>query len=394
MTVRTRNRTNTTLASGEYWVTSGNVHTPHSVTYGLTERCEDVIGNFPEPNPLKIRQLRTFIPVIDGFTPGIGSNPPLRGYTNCPLGSGVVVVPPDVEATYPAPNGLAQSNLAWKILAESNPSAPLVSLPTFLGELKDLKTLPLRVKDWGGSLLRKVALGHLTWRWAIKPMLSDLSKLFAFMGRVDQRFGEIVALSRGRPLRKRVLLGQSENTVVTNNVLRHSENFLVRYRRTRTNSIKEWGTSQWKISSDTVIPKTLSKGDLAKMRERAYQTTYGITSYEALATAWELCPWSWFMDWFVPFGDMIAACNNTLGLNWSRVCYMRTCTSKCTYELTTTLLPTYTISGVPWESAVTKERFVVSPALGVSPSFLPLLDARKWSILGSLAALRLEKVKR
>jgi hypothetical protein len=39
---------------------------------------------------------------------------------------------------------------------------------------------------------------------------------------------------------------------------------------------------------------------------------------------------------------------------------------------------------------VRKERYVVSPAIAVSPAFLPILTNRQWSILGSLAVLKLE----
>jgi hypothetical protein len=394
MTVRTRNRTNTTLTSGFYHVVLGNVTTPHSVTHGLTEKCEDVIGNFPEPNPLKVTQKRTYIPAITGET--VGGSPPavIRSYVNCPLGSGVKVDPPSTAIAFPTPSSATKASLAWKILAETNPSAPDVSIPAFIGEMKDLANLPLKVKDWGGSLLRKIALGHITWRWAIKPMISDLQKLIFFTEDTDRRFREIVNLSRGRKIRKRVSLGSSIAQTVSNNVLRHSENFLVSYRRTLTNSVKEWGSSQWRIADGSIIPRTLSKADLAKMHDLATDINLGLTSHEALAAAWELCPWSWFVDWFVNVGDVIAATNNTLGLHWDSVCYMRTITSRYDYELTSTWPSGYTISGIPYESEVVKERYVVSPTLSVSPSFRPLLAQKTWSILGSLAALRLEKPPR
>lgn len=361
------------------------------MTCGKTEVCEDVIGNYPEPNPLKIKHTSTLIPVINGTRTAFGVT---RTHTNNPLGSGVAVAAPDPLSLWPAPNGLAQSALAWKILAESNPSAPMVSIPTFIGEMKDFKDLPARVEAWGGSIFRKIALGHLTWRWAVKPMLSDLLTMFNFVDASERRFNELRNLSmngKGFKLRKRVGLGSSSNTVVTNNVTRHTEGDTLQYRRTRTDSIIEWGSANWQVSDDTVLPKRWDPEYTKKLRALTFKTFYGITSYELLAAAWELTPWSWLIDWFSDVSDIIAGANNTIGLNWSSVCYMRRITSRFDYVLTSALPSGYVISDVPHEAIVRKERYVVSPAIAVSPTFLPIITDRQWSILGSLAVLKAER---
>jgi hypothetical protein len=248
---------------------------------------------------------------------------------------------------------------------------------------------------FGRSIIGEVAKGHLAWRWAIKPLWRDLRKLFDFVESGERRFKEIVNLSRGKRIRKRVTLGQTTSTVVTDNTYtRHSENFVVRYRQTRTTTKKEWGTARWGVANDTILPVGLSPDDIRYMRNLSEDLAQGITSYELLAAAWELCPWSWFVDWFVDVGNTIAAYNNTLGLTWSDLCYMRTCVARYDYELNGTWPSGYTISGVPFESETVKERHPVSPGLGVSPSFLPLFTQKQWSILGSLAALRIEKPRR
>lgn len=391
MTVRTRSGGNTTVVNGSFYLSLGNVTYPHSASYGTSDVCEDVIGNYPNPNPLKVRHRSTYIPVLNGERQSSGHT---WRHTNNPLGSGVTVAPPDPAVLWPAPNGLAQSALAWKILAESNPSAPAVSIPTFIGELKDFKDLPANLYAWGGSIFRKIALGHLTWRWAVKPMISDLFKAVRFVEASERRFRELQNLSqngKGYKLRKRVRLGSSSSTTVTNNVTRHSEDVILRYKRTRTDSIEEWGSASWQKSPDSVLPQPSDPKYLEKLRSLTFKTFYGLTSYELLAAAWELTPWSWLIDWFSDVGDIIAGANNTIGLNWSSVCYMRKITSRYDYELSTTLPSWLSISGVPHEAIVQKERFVVSPAIAVSPSFLPIITNRQWSILGSLAVLKIER---
>lgn len=394
MTVRTRTRNNTSLASGYYWTNPGAVRYPHSASYGETEKCEDVIGNPHGDNPLKITKTRTFIPVLNGTTPGIGASPPPKGHVDNPLGSGVVVAPPGIPASFPTLTGLDKSALAWQILAETNPSAPKVSIPTVIGEMKDFKDLPLNLQAWGGSIFRKIAVGHITWRWAIKPLVRELATCFNFMEASEQRFKELWNLAtngKGYKLRKRVGLGHVTSTTVTNSVLRHSEGFLLNYRRTRTDLIEKWGSSSWQVSPDTVLPKKRDADFVAKLRDLTFKTFYGLSSHEALAAAWELTPWSWLIDWFTDVGDIITATNNTVGLNWSSVCYMRKLTSTVSYELTSTLPVGYTISGVPYEATVVKERYPVSPAIAVSPSFLNVLNGRQWSILASLASIKLER---
>jgi hypothetical protein len=285
----------------------------------------------------------------------------------------------DPGVRYGGISPLDKNNLAWKILAETNPNVPDVSVPTAIGELKDLPSL---VKDWGGDLLKKVAKGHLSWRWAIKPMISDIRKLCDFHDAVEKRLRELHNLQNGKQLRKRCSLGQdSGETDWSGEYPIESVVFTAKAKERSRYSMRMWGSASYTLDPTFVLPK--AKADLISLARRL---TFGITGADALATAWELCPWSWFADWFLGIGDVIAATRNTVPLTWGSLCVMRTLEE--TREFQVTSVPEWIVtSGVPFGRWRRKERHVVYPVLPFSLS-LPLLDRGKWSVLASLAALR------
>jgi hypothetical protein len=263
-----------------------------------------------------------------------------------------------------------------------------VSVPTFVGELKDLPGL---VKGYGDNLLKNVANGYLSWRWAIKPMINDLRKLLNFTKAVDDRVRWLMKLRSGETLRRRVNLGTVTVMATPNlNLLVHSEgctirgDFQVRYDK------KSWGTAQWKLLPDSLLP-TLGYGPLEGMAQRL---ALGFTDHEALATAWELAPWSWLTDWFSNVGDVIAATNNSVGCTWSDVCYMQTleATRSCVFK-PSPASNQFALDGLSGRNyflrMLRKERYVVFPVLPLPVPQLPILTNGQWSILAALAAQRL-----
>jgi hypothetical protein len=259
-------------------------------------------------------------------------------------------------------------------------------VPTFVGELRDLPGL---VKGMGDKLLKRVANGYLSWRWAIRPMLNDLRKLVNFVKAVDDRTKMLMRLRDGATLKKRCSLGNEDGRVDDPRVYIMESRFGggLEAKAYTTKSVKAWGSCSWKLLPDSVLP-TLGYGPL---EELAKDLTFGLTSYEYLATTWELTPWSWLADWFANTGDIIAATNNTVGCTWKDICYMRT---------VLTDVKVYDWTGDPWMLAglgdqtyivrwIRKERYVCFPAVPFPFPKLPILTNGQWSILAALAAQRL-----
>jgi hypothetical protein len=136
---------------------------------------------------------------------------------------------------------------------------------------------------------------------------------------------------------------------------------------------------------DSELPN-LSDDEIGKLARRLET---GFTSFGALETAWELLPWSWFVDWFSNVGEILAATNNTVGCTWGRIAIMRLTRVSYKYDFDPTGSDVWPVfSGWYNQHTTCKERFVGIPVIPVPLPRLPIIDGRKFSILLSLAALR------
>jgi hypothetical protein len=216
-------------------------------------------------------------------------------------------------------------------------------------------------------------------------MIGDITKMMHFTDAVNQRLAELRHLRDGKALKRRVQLGVTElNNAVTNTIL-HSEGSILNGTRHETFTAKVWGSAEWVLQPNSYIPELDSRG----LEGLARRLALGLTSHEALATAWELTPWSWFVDWFGNVGDMIAATNNSIPCTFRRLCLMRHSVGVNTVKLNPATSSSWPIIN-GWYSVnhVRKERLPVFPVLPVPVPTLPIIDNGKWSILAALATLR------
>lgn len=349
--------------------------------HGHQDFCDDVVGNPNGVNPFVKRDVDTNYPVLDGQQLHTDGSI-LRSFTGCPIG--YRPIPADPTAHWGLLSAADLNEYAWRILAETNPSVPHVSVPTFIGELKDLPGL---IRGWGGGLLKTAARANLSWRWALRPLISDLRKLWNFQQAVDKRLTDLLRLREGKTLRRRCHLGKSEfkGPMVTNHLFHSSNGATVRGHLQTTYTEEVWGTAHWSIGPGSVLPELGG----AALDNLAKRLTFGFTSAEAVATAWELTPWSWLASWFSNIDDVIAASNNSIGLHWSKVCVMR-------HMYTRVHARPDPAQTTPWVKVMNdyylvherKERFPCFPVVPVPLPSLPILTGGQLSILASLAALR------
>lgn len=379
MPARFRSRDMRQTVIGTYRNYATGSSTQDSFLTGATEECSDHVGNRLVVNPLDIQYIDRTFPVLYGKRySGLGVLQ--REFIGYPVGNRRIV--PDPRSKFPQYSTLQLNNLAWQILAQTNPSRSHVNVPAFLGELRDV---PKLVKDWGGGLLRKIAKGNITYKFGIAPMVSDLRKLVKFSDSVNQRMRMLKKLRDGKTIRKRVSLGTAEMSDPISRELIHSNGAFLYGGFQPFYAMKAWGTAEWKLLPDTDLPM-MNEDELKKLATRL---SLGISTRGALEAAWELTPWSWFIDWFSNVGDVLAATNNTVPCTWGRVAVMRH--SECRVHVTedpvgSDTWPTY--SG--WYKLVRrrKERWSASPTIPVPLPYLPFLDKGQLSILLSLAALR------
>lgn len=350
---------------------------------GEVRTMQDIVGNKNSANMLLLMITKTATPTLSGEYKI--NNVVYRRFTSCPIG--YTPVAPGPNAEYPDPSFSVKNAFAWDILAKSNPSSAVVSLPTFLAELKDI---PSMIRDLGTNILKKNALktaasSHLTWQWFIKPLVSDFKKMLNFAKAVDDRVALFRHLQKKGFTSQRTSGGSTSVTYPPVGVYVHSEGATVYCLRTTTYTSKVWGSAKWKVSSRTILPTSS-----LEMRKYAERICAGITRYEVLKTAWELLPWSWLADWFLGLGKVLAAQQDTVGLDYSNLCMMRTSTARNEYVVVKGPQTSdwVTLSGSHFEESTYKQRWLVAPILPVAVSTLPFLSERCWSILGSIAALK------
>jgi len=185
---------------------------------------------------------------------------------------------------------------AVKLLKETNPSRPLVSLPAFVGELRDL---PGSIKRKGlRSLAHTDTLGI---RFGMLPLISDILKMLNISEAVDKRSIELQNLKRKGGARvKRTLERKRAQTV---DVFSDFDGRLSGSISCVTTQ-KIWGTCHWIPDRDTLdsyVPgRQISRGAIKRLLLGIHESK-DLVAYGR--DAWELIPWSWLADWYGNFGD-------------------------------------------------------------------------------------------
>jgi hypothetical protein len=380
-----------------------------SATVGDFGTCDDQVCAFREkrlPQTLLIVRKSTRLPTFTG-TKYVGGTP-LKAHFGTP--ADYHPAEPSPGTKFPPLSAAQQSQLAWESLAATNPNVAEVNLPTFWAELKDIPTL---FRDWGskwlskshwddllaninrvGGALSDTARAHLMYRWAIRPMISDLQKLFQWQTSVAKRMEWLVDLTTGdRVLRRKASIRNNSDQDAPTTVALKSAGASINGRRTVSYFEKVWCSVNWKLDSSKidlsrVLPPTFFEFDEDWIR--VHRRTFGITSYGALQALWEIMPWSWFVDWFLHIDTVMNATNNTIPVTHGDICVMRTTSAKA---LVSPITPSpdsdwCRFSGIHSQSEVRKQRLIVSPILPFAPSLMPVFTTGQWSILSSLAVLR------
>lgn len=395
---RTRSADNRSLVSGTcYWNIRGTKSSGR--VEGNKKVCDDVIGNRQGANPFSLVKDFTVQPYLDGKMYS-STGLLLREFVHYPIDLAVATV--DTRTALAAPSALQQASIALQCLARTNPSEPHVEIPSFLAELKDLpemreqfryitsnvamarqglRYIPTAIQAWGTRLLRAAATGHLAYRWAIRPLVSDLQKMTEFCLAVEQRWKELGKLQKEKSIHKRIFVSRDSVSKPPVDVFLHSDLDVWKAKRYDRFTQNVWASVQWNTTGLSDIPFN----GLDRLRE-AQKLVAGINGFGALKALWEIYPWSWFVDWFLGVGTVLSANNNTLFLTHTKSCVMVHTTSESTYQLSRSGTWS-TISSMPYARQERKERFVIASPPPFDPAFLSIIDDRKWSILASLWVL-------
>jgi hypothetical protein len=384
-TSRTRSWLSATPGSGKYYHKILGTWTTGTYKSRIATTCTDVVGNRKGVNSFSLEREGSREITMNGNYNGYI-------YEGYPTAAGSYNGPSHLLAAVPDSTQLNQYAVAT--VAKSNPNAPHVSIPTFVAELRELPSL---IRSFGLKHLRyesqyrngeaftsrvgsMLADRHLQYRWGIAPMISDIRRLVSFSEATQRALRGLERLASGRVLKRKVQLDSGTAQSLESNVPIWSigAGAGVKNRR-RLTTRKTWGSCQWRLVGP--VPNALITHD-ARLAT-AKRLVGGLNPANLTATAWEILPWSWFIDWFTGFGNLFTATNNTVPVEHFNHCVMRTTSTVETGEVSAS--PGITLSGTWYRFRESKIRRTVTTPNPVTISFEPILSADKWSILSSLA---------
>ena len=281
----------------------------------------------------------------------------------------------------PAISQPSDAVLVAKLLAKTNPSVPMVSLPNFGHEMRELPDL---VRNAGRNFINRAATANLQINFGLSPMIGDLLKLHDFTQEADKLFKSLNA-ARKRGLRRTRTLWEGSNS--TSTTLQLSNDYWLQMDGTRSierkRSIK--GHVRW------IPDKTFPRSD-DELRRRIKQSMLGLSTDSAnlAMIAWEAMPWTWLIDWFANTGDLMKRDINTLGMKPTGIRLMENDVSNLK------LIPKQRYGRRSWmftsPHLSTYEQKVrrIPSNLGAIPVDikLPLFDIRQLGILASLFVIR------
>lgn len=275
---------------------------------------------------------------------------------------------------YPSLEAVTDLNMmASQQLQRMNPSRPDVSIPVFLGELRDL---PSQIYDSGKQALRSTS--GIGVKFGILPMARDVANLVRLSDLTDRRLKMLKRLFKepspgrepGMRVRKRI---RSRRTSSAPTILRWDG---VPLSRTSCTAYEEvWTSTRWVPNKSYNVP-SLAGG----LEGEALRLTLGLGATKDLggyaADTWELLPWSWFADWFGNFSEHIDQHLNQ-GVATSTVVWLM---QRRFAQYTASSLG----SGGSQKQTLSmesKQRFMVLPHFEMT---MPLLSAGQVSILSDL----------
>lgn len=348
---------------------SGGPGTIHNSLTGITSqytsepstgRCDDTVGQPRSENALSIDKRRLVQPARVNGIRGWYAGAKLT-YANHP---------PSCNSFSPTVARVPGSYRdATSAIAQMDPGEPMVSLPNFAYELKDLPGMlkpayqrslqlvkqtkartPRQVLRSAKSL-RPYSEAWLNYKFGWEPLFSDLADIFDISRSLEKKI---------RMIQKNQFREYISRTTDLGNVSQRysaSQPYDAAYpgingtiEGTRTTHM--WVCSKWNFD-----PRRLSE-TLTQPPVQQFGTVLGLDF--DVTTIWNAMPWSWLGDWFLNVGDLLSIHNNRHGIRFRSACIMEE--TKHTVTIRALGVPSLTAPQCVIER-VSKQRRAFSPTL-------------------------------
>ncbi|DAD52235.1 maturation protein [ssRNA phage Esthiorhiza.2_33] len=267
---------------------------------------------------------------------------------------------------------------ATKGAARTNPSRPSVDLPS---EIAQLHELPDIIRQAGENELGRVGGANLGYQFGVAPIISDVNVLLDVQRLIAIRAQELDRAYRAGGIKRTVVVDAGSHTESINTFLQTDGLFIREPVNWFTGEVVKVH-ARW-TSDGSYDYSRLGQDDraYALYQQARRAVTGGIIDG---ATAWELIPWSWLVDYFGTAGEYFKAQRNIVGMVLSDVAVMRHTVTKVTCSGPSNPGDYSFSSFAARLETKTRKTSFVAPTLS-SESFL---NSNQVGILASLAATR------
>lgn len=273
--------------------------TDHVTVSNGSSKCIDVIGNFPNDNPLFIERRSRKPGVISGSDST--SEAPVYTFDTYPYEGQPAWDYVPFYLTAPMSN----SDAVRQVMGETNPSRAIVSLPNLLYELREIPRYlfdrftgraAMRTKKGNNS----IAEGAFHW----ENLYRDFAELVDFSKQIEERCEELRRLASGKGLRRSRTTWKESSSIIQPQGFQSSGGVFASGSRHYESYSEQWVSITWR---PTGVPDF---GNAAEMRSLAAQLIHGWRI--SPATIWEALPWSWLSDYFIDIGGYLEATRNNI----------------------------------------------------------------------------------
>lgn len=348
--------------------------------------CQDVIGNPRGQNPLTITHKR----LVPGYVDGAFKRAGISGtFEQWPSTSSQI-------GDFPAHDtSIERFRSVTAALAGSHPGEPVVALPVFLFELKDVPSMLKQAKERTAGLIKNArssnkrdilrylsgpkarASDYLAYQFGWRPLVSDLMDMVGVTKWMHDR-GRMLRNYSSKGISRRRLLGTFTAQTTDPRYPYDAQWFDKWGTAVTSHSASRWVVSHWSANR-YAFETALDSKNVNAFRRAALGLDVSLTH------AWDALPWSWLTDWFVDVGSVIHASQNRMGIQFKDAVVM-------THRKSTRVISPYpswlTMTPVMLERE-TKHRTLTSPLTSIF-SGINYLGPKQ---LGILAALKVTRVK-
>nr|UJQ85999.1 MAG: putative maturation protein [Leviviridae sp.] len=282
------------------------------------------------------------------------------------------------------------------LLAAANP------LDTKVDAISDVVegtlALPFHILKRAGTALQSVANANLSLTFGLYPALQDIITLLNMSDLIDQRVKDLQTMGVTGMFTSKTKFDRASDTEVINEditIQLGPANWHLTYLGVKRTQLTRWGVVCYDVEPEAAA--LLNQLNFDQLREYARNSLLGLQDISP-ASIWEIIPFSWLIDWFIPVQKILEVYGNQLPVKPSKALVM----TKRVTDIVVQCIDADETSFGGWDidlnalrlegTRTTLERQIVTdplalPDISVNRK-IPLLSPRQAGILASLVAQR------